>query len=107
MKDHLRDDGDQPFFRYVAFSSPHAPLVPRRDNTSADRIRLAGSFRYQPIGQPVDEGALMPQHHYAEREVLYANWAYADWPYDDPLKYYSRSLSLDVQPAWHPPAENR
>jgi ectoine hydroxylase-related dioxygenase (phytanoyl-CoA dioxygenase family) len=64
-----------------------------RDNTSADRIRLAGSFRYQPISQPVDEGALMPQHHYAEREVLYANWAYAnwayaDWPYADPLKYY-------------------
>jgi hypothetical protein len=28
------------------------------DNTSSDRIRLAGSFRYQRICEPADAGAL-------------------------------------------------
>jgi hypothetical protein len=28
------------------------------DNTSSDRIRLAGSFRYQRVSEPADAGAL-------------------------------------------------
>ena len=68
-----------------------------RHNTSGDRIRLAGSFRYQPINQPVDEAALEPQHQYAGWDELYA-----DLPVDDPLRYYWRSLPLQIQPSRHP-----
>ena len=68
-----------------------------RDNTSGDRIRLAASFRYQPVSEPVDEAALAPQHRYAAWDDLYA-----DWPQDDPLRYYWRSLPLQVQPSGHP-----
>ena len=68
-----------------------------RDNTSGDRIRLAASFRYQPVSEPVDAAALAPQHHYAEWDELYA-----DWPPDDPLRHYWRDLPLQVQPSVHP-----
>ena len=68
-----------------------------RDNTSGDRIRLAASFRYQPVSEPVDEAALAPQHRYAGWDKLYA-----DWPPDDPLRYYWRDLPLQVQPSVHP-----
>ncbi len=68
-----------------------------RDNTSGDRIRLAASFRYQPVSEPVDEAALKPQHRYAAWDELYA-----DWPPDDPLRYYWRDLPLQVQPTVHP-----
>ena len=65
------------------------------DNTSPDRIRLAGSFRYQRFSEPVDGAALTPH-----LGVLTWDDAYADWPADDPLKYYWRSLSLQIQPPW-------
>ena len=73
-----------------------------RDNTSSDRIRLAGSFRYQPAREPVDEAALKPQHGYTDWEELYA-----DWPRDDPLKYYWQAPPLDVQAAPPHPASGR
>jgi ectoine hydroxylase-related dioxygenase (phytanoyl-CoA dioxygenase family) len=68
-----------------------------RDNTSGDRIRLAASFRYQPVSEPVDAAALAPQHRYAGWDELYA-----DWPPDDPLRHYWRDLPLQVQPSVHP-----
>ena len=53
-----------------------------RDNTTADRIRLSTSARYQSIREPVDAAALTP--HWA-----WADWVelYADWDEDEPLKY--------------------
>ena len=67
-----------------------------RDNMTADRIRLATSARYQPASQPVDADALEPHMHWAEWDELYA-----DWDQDDSLKYYWRSVDLDVLPAFH------
>ena len=64
-------------------------------NTTADRIRLAGSFRYQRVSEPVDAAALNPHLRVLE-------WAdvYAGWPASDPLRYYWRSLPLEIQPLW-------
>jgi hypothetical protein len=66
-----------------------------RQNTSGNRLRLAGSFRYQLASDPVDGGALMPQHRYGDWDELYATW-----PADDPLRYYWESQTLNVQPAF-------
>ena len=66
------------------------------DNTSGDRIRLAGSFRYQRVSEPVDATALT-----VHLGVLTWEEAYAGWPEDDLLRYYWRPLPLQVQPAWY------
>jgi hypothetical protein len=63
-----------------------------RDNVTDDRIRLSTSARYQPVSEPVDALALRPQRRWAEWEEIYA-----DWDTDDPLKYYWKSLQLDVR----------
>ena len=65
------------------------------DNTSGDRIRVAGSFRYQRVSDPVDATALT-----VHLGVLTWEEVYADWPDDDPVRYYWQSLPLPVQPAW-------
>ena len=50
------------------------------DNTSGDRIRLAGSFRYQRVSEPADAGALT-----VHLGVLSWEEVYADWAPDDPV----------------------
>ena len=65
------------------------------DNTSGDRIRLAGSFRYQRVSDPVDAAALT-----VHLGVLDWEQVYADWAADDPLRYYWRPLPLPIQPSW-------
>ncbi len=65
------------------------------DNTSGDRIRLAGSFRYQRVSDPVDAAALT-----VHLGVLDWEQVYADWAPDDPLRYYWRPLPLQIQPSW-------
>ena len=72
------------------------------DNTSGDRIRLAGSFRYQRISDPADAGALN-----VHLGVLDWEQVYADWTPDDPLRYYWRPLPLRIQPPWHTVANQR
>ncbi len=64
------------------------------DNTSGDRIRLAGSSRYQRVSDPVDAAALT-----VHLGVLTWEEVYAAWPAADPLRYYWRPLPLQVQPA--------
>lgn len=66
-----------------------------RDNVSGDRIRVATSFRNQPASHPVDEHSLIPHMRWLDWDDIYA-----DWPADDPLRYYWRSLDLRVQPHW-------
>jgi hypothetical protein len=63
-----------------------------RDNVTADRIRLSTSARYQRISEPVDAAALHPHWGWADWEELYA-----DWDQQDPLKYYWRSLDLNIR----------
>ena len=63
-----------------------------RDNVTEDTIRLSISNRYQPVSEPVDKLALGPHWGWAEWEELYADWA----P-DDPLKYYWKSLPLNIR----------
>ncbi len=63
-----------------------------RDNVTADTIRLSTSARYQAISEPVDAAALTPHWGWADWEELYA-----DWDRDDPLKYYWRSLDLNIR----------
>ncbi|MEE2754811.1 MAG: phytanoyl-CoA dioxygenase family protein [Candidatus Latescibacterota bacterium] len=72
-----------------------------RDNHSADRIRLATSARYQPIGEPVDEAALGVHLGCAKWDDLYAN-LHAN----DPLKYYWKALNLNIQPSFHRKAKS-
>ncbi len=62
------------------------------DNVTTDTIRLATSARYQPVREPVDKLALGPQRGWADWSELYADWAF-----DDPLKYYWNTLPLDVR----------
>ena len=71
-----------------------------RENISGNRLRLAGSYPYQLASDPVHEGALLPQHRYGDWDELSAGW-----PQDDPLRYYWKSLQLNVQPADHPTRE--
>ncbi len=63
-----------------------------RDNTTADRIRLSTSARYQSIREPVDAAALTPHWDWADWVELYAYW-----DEDDPLKYYWQSLELNIR----------
>ncbi len=67
-----------------------------RDNVSRNRIRLSTSFRNQPASHPVDEHSLIPHMRWLAWEDVYTNW-----PEDDPLKYYWRSLDLHVRPHWN------
>ena len=70
----------------------HSLIIPQgRDNVTADTIRLSTSARYQAIREPVDAAALRPHWGWADWEELYA-----DWDQDDPLKYYWKSLDLNV-----------
>ncbi len=66
-----------------------------RDNETDNRIRLSTSFRNQPASQPVDEHTFLPHMRWLSWEKIYA-----DWPADDPLKYYWKKLDLDIQPHW-------
>ena len=66
-----------------------------RDNETDDRIRVATSFRNQPASQPVDEHTFIPHMRWIDWEELYA-----DWPADDPLRYYWKKLDLDIRPHW-------
>lgn len=63
-----------------------------RDNVTKDHIRLSTSARYQRMREPVDAAALTPHWGWADWEELYA-----DWDEDDPLKYYWRSLDLNIR----------
>ncbi|MEE2873281.1 MAG: hypothetical protein VX893_10225 [Candidatus Latescibacterota bacterium] len=45
-----------------------------RDNTTADRIRLSTSGRYQSIREPVDAAVLTPHWDWADWMELYADW---------------------------------
>ena len=65
------------------------------DNSSGDRIRLAGSLRYQRVSDPVDATALT-----VHLGVLTWEQVYADWPQHDPVRYYWQPLPLQVQPPW-------
>ena len=67
-----------------------------RNNMSEDRIRLATSARYQPVSEPIDEAALSVHMNWAKWEQVYS-----EWEANDSLKYYWKSVDLDVQPAHH------
>ena len=67
-----------------------------RDNLTKDRIRLATSARYQPVSEPIDEAALGVHLGCAKWEGVYSGWET-----DDPLKYYWKSIDMDVRPAYH------
>ena len=67
-----------------------------RNNVTEDRIRLATSARYQLVSEPVDEDALTVHLGCAKWEEVYS-----EWETDDPLKYYWKSIDMDVQPAYH------
>ncbi len=67
-----------------------------RDNLTGNRIRLATSARYQPITEPVDGAALNVHMNWVKWEQVYT-----EWEKQDPLKYYWKSINLDVQPAYH------
>lgn len=65
-----------------------------RNNMTKDRIRLATSARYQPVSEPIDEAAL-------NVHMRWSNWKeiYSGWETCDSLKYYWKSVDLDVQPS--------
>ena len=67
-----------------------------RDNVTKDRIRFATSARYQSVNEPVDEAALGVHLGCAKWEQVYSGWE----TYDS-LKYYWKSIDMDVQPAYH------
>jgi len=62
-------------------------------NRTGERIRLSVDYRYQPAGEPVDQGTLEPH-------VGVATWdeVYADWPEDSDLRYFWRDDAPRVVP---------
>jgi len=67
-----------------------------RNNMTKDRIRLATSARYQPVSESIDEAALRVHMDWVDWKEIYSGWEIRD-----PLKYYWKSVDLDVQPAYH------
>ncbi|MDA0711328.1 MAG: phytanoyl-CoA dioxygenase family protein [bacterium] len=63
-----------------------------RDNAS-DRLRLSCDYRYQPRSHPVRDDSLQPHLNWLTWEEIYA-----DWPPDDPVKYYWRNWDLKITP---------
>lgn len=63
-----------------------------RDNTS-DRLRLSCDYRYQPRSHTVREDSLQPHLHCLTWEDIYAQW-----PQDDPVKYYWKNWDLNITP---------
>jgi hypothetical protein len=62
-----------------------------RDNQTEDRLRVSVDYRYQPISEPIAPDSMEP--HYGG---LGMDWdeIYADWPENDPLKYYWKQWDL-------------
>jgi hypothetical protein len=69
----------------------HRALACRRQR----EIRLSMDVRYQPATDPVEEKSLLPHCSLSWEQV------YADWPEDDPLRYYWRQQDLQMSP-WNP-----
>ena len=65
-----------------------------RNNMTKNRIRLATRARYQPVSESIDEAALRVHMRWADWEEIYSGWETRD-----PLKYYWKSVDLDVQPS--------
>lgn len=63
--------------------------VPNR----SDALRLSIDARYQRVRDPVCEDSLHPHRRFASWEELYA-----DWPADDPLRFYWKRLALTTVP---------
>lgn len=63
-----------------------------RDNQSK-RLRLSCDYRYQPRSHPIREDSLHPHLHCLTWEEIYA-----DWPEDDPVKYYWKNWDLTITP---------
>ena len=66
-----------------------------RDNLTKDRIRFATSARYQPISEPIDKAAFGVHIGVAKWEEVYSGWET-----DDSLKYYWKSIDMDVRKPW-------
>jgi hypothetical protein len=75
-----------------------------RDNVSADLLRLSVDYRYQPASHPIRQDLLEPH-------MGWVNWeeVYADWPADDPIRYYWNKMDLNILPRrtiWPTPADS-
>ncbi|MDX9972411.1 MAG: phytanoyl-CoA dioxygenase family protein [FCB group bacterium] len=61
------------------------------DNLSKDSLRVSVDYRYQPRGEPLRKDSMEPH-------MSGFGWTwediYADWPEDEPLKYYWRDWNL-------------
>ena len=66
-----------------------------RDNLTKDRIRFATSARYQPVSEPIDRAAFNVHMGVAKWEEVYSGWET-----DDSLKYYWKSIDMDVRKHW-------
>ena len=61
----------------------------------ATRGRFATSARYQPVSEPIDRAAFNVHMGVAKWEEVYSGWET-----DDPLKYYWKSIDMDVRKPW-------
>jgi hypothetical protein len=63
-----------------------------RDNVSGDRLRLSVDYRYQPISHPIRRDSMEP-HMGGFGE----SWEdlYAEWPGNDPLRYFWKQWDLN------------
>lgn len=62
-----------------------------KDNRTGDRLRVSVDYRYQPVSHPLRRDSMEP--HMAG---FGQGWEdiYAQWPADEPLRYYWKSLNL-------------
>ena len=62
-----------------------------RDNKTQRQLRVSVDYRFQPRSHPIRKDSMEPHYN-----GLGQTWdeIYADWPKDDPLRYYWRDMGL-------------
>jgi len=61
-----------------------------RDNMTPDRLRISFDFRYQPRSHQLVRSSMEPHHKFLTWEQIYA-----DWPANDPVKFYWKDWPIN------------
>jgi hypothetical protein len=71
----------------------HSLTVHQGKDNQSERLRLSCDYRYQPRSHPVREDSLQPHLNWLTWDDIYA-----EWPKDDPVKYYWQNWNINITP---------
>jgi hypothetical protein len=71
----------------------HSLTVHQGKDNQSNRLRLSCDYRYQPRSHPVREDSLQPHLHWLTWDDIYA-----EWPKNDPIKYYWQNWTINFTP---------